>query len=95
MSWAIARVQRYGPDGFEMGFNYGGHKAKRLGISESGNILICFGSDQLVVFTRDGVELLPRKPCSDGFVPSPLTYTSHAKVPAIAFNWLSVLAVPF
>ena len=40
VSSPIARVQRYGPDGFEMGFLFG-RKASAFGMSPSGNILIC------------------------------------------------------
>src|SRR5689334_23376317 len=40
VSSPIQRVQRYGPEGFEMGFMYS-RKAFKFGISQSGNILIC------------------------------------------------------
>jgi hypothetical protein len=93
VSSAIARIQRYGPDGFEMGFMYG-RKAFTFGMSPSGNILICATGGELLTYSPDGMEVPPRGSCQDGFLTSSSDYPSHAKVPTIAFNWLSVLAVP-
>ena len=88
-----ARVQRYGPEGFEKGFSYQ-HKASAFGMSASGNVLIC-SSGQLIAFSPDGAEVPPRGSCPNGTLGSTLSsYQSHAKVPAIAFNRFSALAVP-
>ena len=93
VSWPISRVQRYGPEGFEKGFSYRG-KATVLGISDNGNVLICTYREAMK-FSPDGVEIPPREPCSDGTIKfSSSTYQSRAKVPAIALNWASALAVP-
>jgi hypothetical protein len=93
VSSPIARVQRYGPDGFEKGFMYGS-KAFTFGISTSGNVLICAIGDHLLTYSPDGTEVLPRRSCKDELISSSSSYPSHAKVPTIAFNWFSALAVP-
>jgi hypothetical protein len=93
VSSPIARVQRYGPDGFEMGFLYG-RKAIAFGMSPSGNILICATGRELLTYSPDGNEVLPRGSCKEGFAASWSSYPSRAKVPTIAFNWLSAFAVP-
>jgi hypothetical protein len=94
VSSPIARVQRYGPEGFEKGFNYG-HKAFTFGMSASGNILICAAGGELLTYSPDGVEVQPRRSCLHGvFDRSLASYASNAKVPTIAFNWFSALAVP-
>jgi hypothetical protein len=94
VSPAIARVQRYGPDGFEMGFLYG-RKAFTFRMSPSGNILICATGGELLTYSPDGTEVPPRGSCKDQIAASWSSYPSRAKVPTIAFNWLSVIAVPF
>jgi len=94
VSSPIARVQRYGPNGFEMGFLYG-RKAFEFGMSPSGNILICATGKELLTYSPDGNEVLPRGSCKDGFGASWSSYPSRARVPTIASNWLSALAVPF
>jgi hypothetical protein len=93
VSSPIARVQRYGPDGFEKGFMYG-RKAFTFGMSASGNILICAVPSILLTYSPDGEEVPPRGSCKDGFITSSSSFPSHAKVPTIAFNWFSALAVP-
>lgn len=94
VSSPIMRVQRYGPDGFEMGFMYG-RKAIEFGMSPSGNILICtYAGGELLTYSPDGVEVPPRGLCQPGFAASSPLYPSRAKVPTIAFNWLSAVAVP-
>src|SRR5215813_8781108 len=53
VSWPIARVQRYGPEGFELGFMYGA-KASHVWMSPSGNILICtMAGAALLTYTPD------------------------------------------
>jgi hypothetical protein len=89
----FARIQRYGPEGFEKGFSYG-HKASKFGMSASGNILICTVSGSLLTYSPDGAELLPRGFCSGRFEASSSSHPGHAKVPRIAFNWFSAMAVP-
>lgn len=93
---ALARVQRYGPEGFEKGYTYGGHRAFRFGMSASGNILICTTGGVLLTYSPDGAELPPRGSCPGRgrFEFSSSSYPSHARVPAIAFNWFSAWAVP-
>ena len=93
VSSPIARVQRYGPEGFEKGFMYG-HKAFRFGMSASGNVLICIAADVLLTYSPDGEDVPPRGSCPDRFEVSSSSYPSHAKLPTIAFNWFSALAVP-
>lgn len=93
VSPAIARVQRYGREGFEKGFMYG-RKASRFGMSASGNLKICATGGELFTYNPDGEEVLPRGSCRDRFEVPPAYYSSHANVPAIAFNWFSTLAVP-
>jgi hypothetical protein len=93
VSAPIARVQRYGPEGFEKGFMYG-RKAFEFGMSWSGNILICATGGELLTYSSDGIEVQPRGPCKDGLINSPSPFPSHAEVPTIAFNWFSALAVP-
>jgi len=90
---ALARVQRYGPEGFEKGFSYG-HKASKFGMSASGNILICTIGGVLLTYSPDGAELPHRGGCPGRFEFSSSSYPSHARVPAIAFNWFSAWAVP-
>jgi hypothetical protein len=94
VSSPIGRVQRYGTEGFEMGFMYF-RKAFTFGMSASGNILICATGGELLTYGSDGTEVQPRASCKDGLMVSPSSYASHAKVPAIAFSWFSALAVPF
>ena len=93
VSVTLARVQRYGPDGFEKGFMYH-QKADGFAVSPSGNILICTLGKVLFTYDPDGSEILPRGSCEQGFGASPSTYSSHARVPVIAFNWFSAVAVP-
>jgi hypothetical protein len=93
VSIPAARVQRYGPEGFEKGFMYH-RKAFAFGMAASGNVLICATADELLTFSPEGAEILPRGKCGAGFEWPTSTYVSEAKVPRIAFNWLSVLAVP-
>jgi hypothetical protein len=90
---ALARVQRYGPEGFEKGFSYG-HKASKFGMSASGNILICAAGGVLLTYSPDGAELPLHGSCPGRFEFSSPSYPSHARVPAIAFNWFSAWAVP-
>ena len=49
----IARVQRYGPEGFETAFTYV-RKAFKFGMSASGNILICASTSELLTYSPDG-----------------------------------------
>jgi hypothetical protein len=90
---SLARVQRYGPEGFEKGFSYR-HKAFKFGMSASGNILICTGVGDLFTYSPDGAELPHRGSCPGRFEFSSSSYPSHARVPTIAFNWFSAWAVP-
>jgi hypothetical protein len=78
--------------GFEKGF--GVVKVSRSAMSASGNVLICGLSDELVTYTPDGAEVLPRGSCRNRFIGSFAQYPSKAKVPMIAFNWFWALAVP-
>lgn len=89
---SFLRVQRYGPEGFEKGFMVG--RNSRSAMSASGNVLICSLDGELLTYTPDGDELPPRRSCRDRFERSSSSYPSHAKVPTIAFNWFSALAVP-
>lgn len=91
VSRPILRVQRYGPEGFEKGFFAG--KASSSAISASGNILICSPGGALFTYTPDGELVPPQRACPAGLGHS-LFDPSRAKVPAIAFNWFSALAVP-
>ncbi|WP_257167292.1 hypothetical protein [Bradyrhizobium sp. SRS-191] len=93
VSYPIARVQRYGPGGFEMGFMYGA-KASSAGMSSSGAILICTVSHALLSYSADGIELPPRGSCPDR-AKTWSFYLGHAQVPSIAFSWIALLAVPF
>jgi hypothetical protein len=95
-SRSLAGVQRYGPEGFEKGFSYGGHKAFRFGMSASGKILICTTGGVLLTYGPDGAELPPRESCPGRgrFEFSSSSYSSHVRVPTIAFNWFSAWAVP-
>jgi hypothetical protein len=86
-------VQRYGPEGFEKGFMYR-RKAFTFGMSWTGNVLICAVGGEFLTYNPDGTEVPPRGSCKDGFITSSPSYPSHAKVPTIAFNWFSALAVP-
>lgn len=90
-----ARVQRYGPEGFEKGFMYR-RKAFKFGLSESGDILICAAGGELLTYNPDGAELPPRGSCSRDhrFDVSTSSHHSNAKVPAIACNLFLALAVP-
>jgi len=93
VSSPIARVQRYGPEGFELGFMYGS-KASKFWVSPSGNVLICTLSGALLTYSPDGAEVLPRRSCNDHVEAYFSSSPSQARVPTIAFNWFSVLAVP-
>jgi hypothetical protein len=93
ISPAIARVQRYGADGFELGFMYQ-RKAFRFGMSGSGNLSICATAGELLTYSPDGEEVLPRGSCRDRFEVPSSYYSSQAHVPTISFNWFSALAVP-
>lgn len=93
MSVPLARVQRYGPDGFEKGFMYH-QKADAFAMSPSGNILICTLRKELLTYDPDGSEVLPRGSCRSGFIASQPPYAGRAKVPIIAFSWFAALAVP-
>ena len=86
------RVQRYGPEGFEKGFWVG--KAYSSAMSASGNILVCTYGGLLLTYTPDGNKLSPAGSCKGGYQGLSFSYPSNAKVPAIAFNWFSALAVP-
>lgn len=96
VSTSIFRVQRYGPKGFENGFLFvGGGKHSMAAVSASGNLVICSSGGEMITYTPDGEELSPRRRCWDGFEDS-LSYSyypSNAKVPGIAFNRFSALAV--
>jgi len=93
VSSPIERVQRYGPEGFEKGFLVG-NKVSRSAMSASGNILICSPGGELLTYTPDGAEVPPSGSCRDRLEGSYSSYPSDAKVPTIAFNWFSALAVP-
>ncbi|MGA7324329.1 MAG: hypothetical protein WBX25_07590 [Rhodomicrobium sp.] len=94
VSSAILRVQRYGPEGFEKGFLVGGKVSSSAMSLWTGNILVCSPGGELRTYTPDGDEVLPRGLCRGGFARSFFSYPSKAKVPVIAFNWFSALAVP-
>jgi len=96
VSTSILHVQRYGSEGFENGFFFvGGGKHSSAAVSASGNLVICSSSRrEMITYTPDGDEIPPRKPCWDGFEGSFSYYPSSAKVPGIAFNLFSALAVP-
>jgi hypothetical protein len=91
VSSLIQRVQRYGPEGFENGFWTG--KVSSSAISASGDILICSPGGVLLTYTPDGNNVPPSRSCRNPLGQSAY-YPSDAKVPTIAFNWFSVLAVP-
>ena len=94
VSSPFLRVQRYGAEGFEKGFMVGS-KVSRSAMSASGNVLICSLDGELLTYTPDGDELPPRRTCRHRFEGATyFYYPSDAKVPAIAFNWFSALAVP-
>ncbi len=94
VSTSILRVQRYGPEGFENGFLFvGGGKHSIAGVSASGNLVICSSGGEMITYTPDGDELSPRRRCWDGFEGSFSYYPSNAKVPGIAFNRFSALAM--
>jgi hypothetical protein len=93
ISSPIARVQRYGPEGFELGFMYSG-KVSTVFMSPSGNVLICTMAGALLTYSPDGAEVPPRKSCKDSFEVYFPSSPSNARVPTIAFNWFSALAVP-
>ncbi len=92
VSRPMLRAQRYGPAGFEKSFYVG--KAASSAMSASGNILVCSFGGSLVTLTADGDVVPPQGSCQGGLGRSTLSYPSKAKVPAIAFNWFSALAVP-
>jgi hypothetical protein len=101
VSEPFGRVQRYGPAGFERAFridSQGG--AVEAGVSPAGNLLICsVRARALITYNPDGVELPPRWLCQydhghNGLIPSISSYPSKARVPLIALNWLSAMAVP-
>jgi hypothetical protein len=92
VSSPIQRVQRYGPEGFEKGFLVG--KVSFAAISASGNVVTCSPGNEMRTYSSDGDELSPRRTCWEGFEGAPTSVPSNAKVPAIAFNWFSALAVP-
>lgn len=96
VSTPILHVQRYGTEGFENGFFFvGGGKHSSAAVSASGSLVICSSSRrEMITYTPDGDEIPPRKPCWDGFEGSFSYYPSSAKVPGIAFNLFSTLAVP-
>jgi hypothetical protein len=90
---SFLRVQRYGPEGFEKGFMVG--RNSRSAMSASGNVLICSPGGELRTYTPDSGELPPRGTCRHRFEGAAyFYYHSDAKVPAIAFNWFSAVAVP-
>lgn len=93
VSSRIARVQRYGPEGFEKGFLVR-NKVHESAMSASGNVLICSPGGELLTYTPDGAEVPPSGSCRDRLEGSYSFYPSDAKVPTIAFNWFSALAVP-
>jgi hypothetical protein len=94
----LARVQRYGPDGFERAFAVERH-GYFVGVSPSNAVLICSARARaLITYDRDGNEIGERSPCevdfsSSGLLPSP-SYRANANVPAIASSWIAALAVP-
>ena len=99
----FARVQRYGPQGFELGFqvaSQGG--AFELGVSPEGEVQICSARGKvLFTYSADGSAAKELGPCEfnvshNGLLPRPsyLVYASDAKVPAIASSWLATLAIP-
>jgi hypothetical protein len=94
VSSPILRVQRYGPEGFEKGFMVS--KVSSSAMSASGNVLICSPGGELLTFSPDGAEVPPRGSCRDlkRLEGSSSSYSSNAKIPTIAFNWFSALAVP-
>ncbi len=92
VSSPIQRVQRYGPQGFEKAFLVG--KVSFAAISASGNVVTCSPGNQMRTYSPDGDELPPPRPCWDGFEGASTFTLSNTKVPAIAFNWFSALAVP-
>ena len=95
VSTSILHVQRYGSEGFENGFLFvGGGKHSAAAVSASGNLVICSSGKEMITYTPDGDEIPPRKRCWDGFEGSFSYYPGKAKVPGIAFNRFSALAVP-
>ena len=98
VSEPLLRVQRYGPSGFERGFAIDpGSKSFNVGISQSGDLLICSEhAPGLITYSPDGVEVGMRAPCTynTAIVHFELSTGGHAQVPAIAFNWFAVMAVP-
>ncbi len=92
VSSPIQRVQRYGPQGFEKAFLVG--KVSFAAISASSNVVTCSPGNQMRTYSPDGDELPPRRPCWEGFEGASTFTPSNTKVPAIAFNWFSALAVP-
>ena len=86
-------MQRYGPEGFEKGFLVR-TKVHESAMSASGNVLICSPAFELLTYTPDGAEVPPIGSCRDRFEGSYFSDPGDAKVPTIAFNWFSALAVP-
>jgi hypothetical protein len=96
----LARIQRYGPDGFELGFHVtsqGG--AFEVGVSPRGEILVCAARGRaLIVYDADGLELGMPMPCQfsvahNGLIPSSSHYSSSIQVPAIATGWFAAAAI--
>jgi hypothetical protein len=92
VSSPVQRVQRYGPEGFEKGFSIG--RVSFAAISASGNVVTCSPGHEMRTYSPDGDELPPRRTCREGFKGGSSFSAVNAKVPAIAFNWFSALAVP-
>jgi hypothetical protein len=94
-----ARVQRYGPHGFERGFTVDSQGGPfDIGVSPSGNILICSARTRLLIaYDPDGEDIGVRGPCDvdphTGLIPSP-NYRPRADVPFIASSWYMRLAIP-
>jgi hypothetical protein len=96
----LARIQRYGPNGFELGFHVtsqGG--AFEVGVTPRGEILVCVARGRvLFLYNADGVELGMPIPCEfsvahNGLIPSSSHYSSRIQVPAIAGGWIAAAAI--
>ncbi|HEV2154029.1 hypothetical protein [Bradyrhizobium sp.] len=101
VSEPLGRVQRYGPSGFERGFQvHAGGGTFDAGISPSGEVLLCLGrSHELVRLDQDGRETGPRQSCArnvwgDDRIPFLNHYAARVQVPLIAFSWIAAMAVP-
>jgi hypothetical protein len=96
-----ARIQRYGPAGFELGFEVDSQgRSLQAGVTERGEIVVCaVRLRQLLTYTADGLEVGERMPCNfdksgHGRILTASHFTSRAVVPEIATGWLAAILIP-